>query len=50
MRNSGNFEPLSERTLEARRARGRSGTKPLIDSAQLIQHVSFVVAKIRALF
>lgn len=50
MRNSGNFAPLSDRTLAARRARGRTGTKPLIDSAQLIQHVSFVITKIRGLF
>lgn len=50
LRNSSNFAPLSERTLEARRKRGRTGTKPLIDSAQLLQHVSYVIAKIRALF
>lgn len=50
MRDSGNFVPLSDRTLAARRAHGRTGTKPLIDTAQLIQHVSFVITKIRGLF
>lgn len=50
LRNSSNFAPLSERTLEQRKARGRTGTKPLIDTAQLLQHVSFIIAKIKRLF
>ncbi len=50
IRNSSNFAPLSDRTLAARKRRGRTGKKPLIDSAQLLQHVSFIIAKIKGLF
>lgn len=39
----GDFAPLAEATLEARRRRGRTGTKPLIDTAQLRNSVTFVV-------
>jgi len=51
IKNSGNFAPLSDRTLWARKNRKiapRTGEKPLIDSAQLLQHVSFVIAKIKS--
>lgn len=42
---SGPFAPLSPRTLAARRARGVSRTKPLIDTAQLLQSISYVVRR-----
>jgi len=42
----GPFEPLSERTLAARRARGRTGDKPLIDTGQLRRALSYVVRKV----
>lgn len=37
----GTFAPLSERTLEARRARGRTGEKPLLDTAQYRSAVTY---------
>lgn len=40
---SGPFEPLSERTLKAREARGRTGTKPLLDTGQLRRAITFVL-------
>jgi hypothetical protein len=40
---SGPFVPLSPRTLEARRARGRTGDKPLIDTGQLRRAITFVI-------
>jgi hypothetical protein len=39
----GPFAPLAETTLAARRRRGRTGEKPLIDSGQLRQAVNFVI-------
>lgn len=39
----GPFEPLAERTLAARRARGRTGEKPLVDTGQLRQAVTYVI-------
>lgn len=39
----GPFEPLSPRTLAARRARGRTGDKPLIDTGQYRQAQTYVV-------
>jgi hypothetical protein len=39
----GQHAPLSERTLKARQARGRTGTKPLIDSGQLRNSITYVV-------
>lgn len=41
----GSFAPLSERTLKARRARGRTGEKPLIDTGQLRRAVTYVIRK-----
>jgi hypothetical protein len=41
----GPFAPLAERTLEARRRRGRTGDKPLIDSGQLRASINFVVRR-----
>ncbi|MCC3717973.1 hypothetical protein LLP99_17005 [Rouxiella badensis] len=35
--------PLSERTLESRRSRGRNGTKPLYDTGQLLRSITYVV-------
>lgn len=42
---SGPFVPLSPRTIAARRARGVQRTKPLIDTGQLLQSISYVVRK-----
>jgi hypothetical protein len=39
----GPFAPLAERTLAGRRARGRTGEKPLIDTGQLRNATTFVV-------
>lgn len=39
----GPFEPLAPATLAARKARGRTGEKPLIDTAQLQRAVTYVV-------
>lgn len=39
----GAFAPLSERTLNARKARGRTGEKPLIDTGQLRGAITYVV-------
>ena len=41
----GTFAPLSERTLEARRARGRTGEKPLIDTSQYRRSIQYVVLR-----
>jgi hypothetical protein len=41
--NTGPFAPLKESTLAARRRRGRTGTRPLIDTAQLRNSINFVV-------
>ena len=40
---SGPFSPLSEVTLQRRRARGRTGTKPLIDTGQLRNSITYVI-------
>lgn len=37
------YRPLSERTLAERRARGRAGTKPLIDTGQYRRSITYVV-------
>ena len=37
------YQPLSERTLAERRARGRTGTKPLIDTGQYRRSITYVV-------
>lgn len=42
---TGPFLPLAPRTLAARRARGRTGTKPLIDTAQMRNAVTYVLVK-----
>lgn len=42
---NGEFAPLSGRTLAARKARGRSGDKPLIDTGQLRRSVTYIVRK-----
>jgi hypothetical protein len=41
----GPFAPLSPKTLAKRRARGRTGEKPLIDTGQLRRAVTHVVRK-----
>jgi hypothetical protein len=40
---AGPFEPLKPATLAARRRRGRTGTRPLIDTAQLRRSLTYVV-------
>lgn len=45
---TGPFLPLAERTLAKRRARGRTGTKPLIDTAQLRNAINYVLRKVRS--
>ncbi|MDB5448418.1 MAG: hypothetical protein JWQ97_3735 [Phenylobacterium sp.] len=40
---AGPFIPLSPRTLQARKARGRTGESPLIDTGQLRRAVTFVI-------
>lgn len=44
--NTGPFQPLAESTLAARRARGRTGTKPLIDTGQLRNSLTYVIRKV----
>lgn len=39
----GPFVPLAPRTLSARKARGRTGEKPLIDTGQLRNAVNYVI-------
>lgn len=40
---NGPFVPLADATLEARRARGRTGEKPLIDTGQYRRAQNFVI-------
>lgn len=41
----GPFTPLAPSTLAARRAAGRSGTKPLIDTGQLRRAITYVIRR-----
>lgn len=41
----GPFAPLKPATLAARRSRGRTGTKPLIDTGQLRAAITYVLRK-----
>ena len=41
--NDGDFEPLAEATLVARRRRGRTGTKPLIDTGARRNSIPYVI-------
>lgn len=43
--NTGPFKPLAPATIAARQRRGRRGTRPLIDTAQLRNAISFIVRK-----
>jgi hypothetical protein len=43
---TGPFVPLKPATLAARRRRGRTGTKPLLDTAQMRASVTYVIRKI----
>lgn len=45
----GPFTPLAPRTLAARKARGRTGTKPLIDTGQLRNAITYVIRKVRGI-
>lgn len=40
---SENFAPLSKKTLKERAERGFTGTKPLIETAQLLNSINFVI-------
>jgi len=40
---NGDFAPLSERTIEARRRRGKTSEKPLIDTGQMRRAVTHVI-------
>lgn len=44
--NDGPFQPLADSTIEDRRARGRTGTKPLIDTGQLRNAINYVIRKV----
>jgi len=41
----GPFAPLSKRTLAERKARGRTGEKPLLDTGQLRNSVTYTITK-----
>lgn len=46
---NGEFAPLSERTITARQRRrlnGKAGTKPLIDTGQLLSSITYVVRNV----
>lgn len=43
IRNGVGFAPLAERTLAQRKASGKSGTKPLIRTGQLLNSITYVV-------
>jgi hypothetical protein len=42
---SGPFAPLKPATIAARRRRGNLGTKPLIDTTQLLKSITYVIRK-----
>lgn len=42
----GEFSPLSPRTIAARKYRGRTGTKPLIDTGQLRRALTYVIRSV----
>ena len=44
--NSGDFAPLSEATLRARRRAGKTRTKPLIDTVQLRNSITYIIKKV----
>lgn len=41
--NTGPFDPLKASTLAARRRRGRTGTRPLVDTGQLRNSLTYVI-------
>lgn len=45
--NEGVPPPLADSTLAARRRRGRTGTKPLIDTGQLRNAITYVLRKVK---
>lgn len=45
----GPFIPLKPATLAARRAKGRTGTKPLIDTGQLRRALTYVIRRVLGL-
>jgi hypothetical protein len=47
--NTGPFQALAESTIAKRRARGRMGDKPLIDTGQLRNSISYVLRLTRGL-
>lgn len=49
IRTSEGLAPLKPSTIADRRARGRTGTKPLWDTGQLLRAISYVVRKLKLL-
>jgi len=45
IKNSSNFEQLSQSTIQRRQEKGFKGTKPLIRTAQLLNNVSYVIRR-----
>ena len=45
IKNSSNFEPLGQSTIQRRQEKGFKGTKPLIRTAQLLNNVSYVIRR-----
>jgi hypothetical protein len=43
---NGNFIPLAKATLEARRRRGVERTKPLIDTAAMLNAITYVIRRV----
>lgn len=43
--NTGDFEPLAPATIAGRLRRGRTGTHPLIDTAQMRNAITYIVRK-----
>lgn len=41
--NSGDFQALADATIKARLRRGRTGTKPLVDTGQFRNSISYIV-------
>lgn len=44
--NTGPFVPLAPATIRARKARGRTGIKPLVDTGQLRNAITYVLRKV----
>ena len=47
--NTGPFQKLADATIARRRARGRMGTKPLLDTGQLRNAITYVIKRVRGI-